>query len=46
VIRGWATLADWKTLTRERVLEANDLLDALDEAQAEAPRTPPRGGPW
>jgi hypothetical protein len=43
VVKGWASIAELETtLTRERVIDANEMLDALEEAEAKAhPPKPP-----
>jgi len=33
VVRKWCTLGELRALTREQVIDANELLDALDEAE-------------
>jgi len=37
-MRKWCTLGEVPTLTRQRILDANDLLDAQDEAEDDARR--------
>jgi len=35
-VKKWATIAEVSELSRQRILDANDLLDAIEEAEAEA----------
>jgi len=37
-MRQWCTLGEISTLSRQRILDANDLLDAQDEAEDDARR--------
>lgn len=39
-MRQWVSLDRTGTLTRQQILDANDLLDAMDEAAAPPPKAP------
>lgn len=43
-MRGKATWAEMDGWPRQRILDANDMLDALDEAEYEANKPKPKGG--
>lgn len=44
-MRKWVSLDKVHELSRQRILDANDLLDAMDEAEEErAPKSPEKRG--